>query len=77
MPCLKGATSGLMHSSKELRSFGLQDAFKMGMEDPTFTAVLAQLDEEAYYSDSQDYHACAMQERVWKCRVEELGLKQD
>lgn len=49
-----------------------------GMEDPSFTAVLAQLDEESYYLGSQDYHAFAMQEGVkQKCRVEELGLKQD
>jgi tripartite-type tricarboxylate transporter receptor subunit TctC len=56
----------------------LQDAFKKGMEEPSFTAVLAQLDEESYYLSSKDYHAFAMQEGVeQKRRVEELGLKQD
>jgi tripartite-type tricarboxylate transporter receptor subunit TctC len=56
----------------------LHDAFKKGMEDPSYTAVLARLDEESYYMDSGDYRDFAIQQVAeQKRRVEELGLKPD
>lgn len=54
----------------------LHDAFKRGMEDPSYAAVLAQLDQEPAYLDSHDYHDFAMQQIADQKRVlEELGLK--
>lgn len=56
----------------------LHDAFKQGMEDPSYVAVLAELDQEASYLDSQDYHDFAMQQITEQKRlVEALGLKRD
>jgi tripartite-type tricarboxylate transporter receptor subunit TctC len=56
----------------------LHDAFKKGMEDPSYTAVLALLDQKSYYLNSQDYREFAVHESAeQKRRVKELGLKQD
>jgi tripartite-type tricarboxylate transporter receptor subunit TctC len=56
----------------------LRDAFRKGMEDPSYAAMLAQLDQESSYMDSQEYHDFAMQQIAEQKRiVEELGLKQD
>jgi tripartite-type tricarboxylate transporter receptor subunit TctC len=56
----------------------LHDAFKKGMEDPSYTAVLARLDEESYYMGSSDYRDFAIQQVAeQKRRVEELGLQPD
>jgi tripartite-type tricarboxylate transporter receptor subunit TctC len=53
----------------------LHDAFKKGMEEPSYAAVLAELDQESYYLDSQDYHDFAMQQIGKEERsVEEFGL---
>jgi tripartite-type tricarboxylate transporter receptor subunit TctC len=56
----------------------LHDAFKKGMEDPSYTAVLARLDQKSYYLNSRDYRDFAIHESAeQKRRVKELGLKQD
>jgi tripartite-type tricarboxylate transporter receptor subunit TctC len=56
----------------------LHDAFKKGMEDPSYSAVLAQLDQESLYLNSQDYRNFAIQDFAeQKRRVEELGLKRN
>jgi tripartite-type tricarboxylate transporter receptor subunit TctC len=56
----------------------LHDAFKKGMEDPSYAAVLAELDQAASYLDSQDYHDFAMQQIAEQKRfIEALGLRQD
>src|SRR5215203_4477014 len=56
----------------------LHDAFKKGMEDPSYAAVLTLLDQEALYLDSKDYRDYAMQQAIEQKRlIEELGLKQD
>ena len=54
----------------------LHDAFKKGMEDPSYAAVLVRFDQESYYLDSHDYHAFAVRQMaVQKQIVEDLGLK--
>jgi tripartite-type tricarboxylate transporter receptor subunit TctC len=56
----------------------LHDAFKKGMEHPSYTAVLARLDEQSYYMSSRDYRDFAIRQVAeQKRRVEELGLKPD
>jgi tripartite-type tricarboxylate transporter receptor subunit TctC len=56
----------------------LHDAFKKGMEEPSFAAVLKQLEQEPVYQSSEDYRAYVMRELAAHKRiVEELGLKQD
>jgi tripartite-type tricarboxylate transporter receptor subunit TctC len=56
----------------------LHDAFKKGMEEPSYIAAMEKFDQEPFYLNSADYHAYAMgaiaQE---KQLVEELGLKSD
>jgi tripartite-type tricarboxylate transporter receptor subunit TctC len=54
----------------------LHDAFKKGMDDPSFRATLAKLDQEPWYLNSDDYRAYALRELAEQKRiVEELGLK--
>jgi tripartite-type tricarboxylate transporter receptor subunit TctC len=56
----------------------LHDAFKAGMEDPSFTAMLAKFDQESLYMSSRDYHDFAMRMIPREKQiVEELGLKQN
>lgn len=56
----------------------LHDAFKEGMEDPSYAAVLAELDQEPSYLDSQDYHDFAIRQIAEQKRlIEALGLKRD
>ena len=55
----------------------LHDAFKKGMEEQSYKDSMAKLDQEAYYLDTADYHAFAMQQiGEQKQVVEELGLRQ-
>jgi tripartite-type tricarboxylate transporter receptor subunit TctC len=55
----------------------LHDAFKKGMETPSFLAVLAKLEQEPIYQSTSDYRAYIVRElAVQKRIVEELGLKQ-
>ncbi len=54
----------------------LHDAFKKGMEDPAYTAILAKFDQEAFYMDSATYTDFALKLiEEQKQLVEELGLK--
>ena len=56
----------------------LHDAFKKGMEEASYIAQMAKLDQEAVYLNSEAYRAFAMQQLVeQKQLVEELGLKQE
>ncbi len=56
----------------------LHDAFKKGMDDPSYIAAMAKLDQERVYLNSEDYRAFALQQMVeQKQLVEELGLKQE
>jgi len=55
----------------------LHDAFKKGMEEPSYKDAMLKLDMEADYLNSADYHAYAMKQIAeQKTLVEELGLRQ-
>jgi len=54
----------------------LHDAFKKGMEDPMFVALLKKLEQEPIYQSTEDYRAYIERELVVQRQlVEELGLK--
>ncbi len=54
----------------------LHDAFKKGMEEPSYLESLAKLDQEIFYLNTADYHRFAMQMiEEQRQLVEELGLK--
>jgi tripartite-type tricarboxylate transporter receptor subunit TctC len=56
----------------------LHDAFKRGMEEPSFQAVLKQFEQEPMYQSTADYRAYIARELIaQKAIVEELGLKQE
>jgi tripartite-type tricarboxylate transporter receptor subunit TctC len=56
----------------------LHDAFKKGMEEPTFKTTLDLLDQEFLYMSSADYTNFAMaQIAEQRLLVDELGLKQE
>lgn len=56
----------------------LHDAFKKGMEESSFRAVLAKFDQEAWYLSSRDYEKYVLREIAEQKRiVEVLGLKQE
>jgi tripartite-type tricarboxylate transporter receptor subunit TctC len=56
----------------------LHDAFKKGLEEPSYAAAMANLDQELFYLSSEDYQRFAMQQIDEARRfVAELGLKQD
>jgi tripartite-type tricarboxylate transporter receptor subunit TctC len=53
----------------------LHDAFRSGMEDPQYLAVLRQLDQKPQYMSSEDYAEYARRESVeQRLLVKELGL---
>jgi len=55
----------------------LHDAFKKGMEEPSFVSVLKQLEQEPLYQSTEDYRAYVTRElATQKQIVDELGLKQ-
>ena len=55
----------------------LHDAFKKGLEEPSYGAAIATLDQEPFYLSSADYRDYAMRQIAEEKRmVEELGLKQ-
>jgi tripartite-type tricarboxylate transporter receptor subunit TctC len=55
----------------------LHDAFKKGMEEPSYKDAMLKLDMEPYYLSTADYRAYAMQQiGEQKQLVEELGLRQ-
>ena len=48
------------------------------MEEPSYAAAMAKLDQELFYLNSADYHAFAMRQIAeQKQLVEDLKLKQD
>jgi tripartite-type tricarboxylate transporter receptor subunit TctC len=54
----------------------VHDAFKKGMEEPSFAAMLGKLDQQVNYMSPAAYHAFAMKEIANEKRiVDELGLK--
>jgi tripartite-type tricarboxylate transporter receptor subunit TctC len=55
----------------------LHDAFKKGMEEPSYRATLGQLDQEPFYLSSQDYYEFAIRQIVEeKGRLGALGMLQ-
>jgi tripartite-type tricarboxylate transporter receptor subunit TctC len=55
----------------------LHDAFKKGMEEPSYKDAMVKLDQEEYYLNTADYQAYAKQQiGEQKQMVEELGLRQ-
>jgi tripartite-type tricarboxylate transporter receptor subunit TctC len=53
----------------------LHDAFKKGMEEPSYLSVMSKLDQEAFYLNSADYQAYAARQAAEERRsVIELGL---
>lgn len=53
----------------------LHDAFKKGMEEPSYIAAMEKLDQEPFYLNSEDYHRFALQQIAeQKQLVEALGL---
>jgi len=55
----------------------LHDAFRKGMEEPSYKEAMAKLDQEEFYLNTADYQAYAMQQiGEQKQLVEELGLRQ-
>jgi tripartite-type tricarboxylate transporter receptor subunit TctC len=56
----------------------LHDAFKKGLEEPSYAAAMAQLDQELFYLSSEDYRKFALQQIDEARRyIAELGLKQN
>src|SRR5262245_21078244 len=55
----------------------LHDAFRKGMEDPAYTEVVAKIDQEPFYLNTEDYRAFAVKTLAeQKQLMEELGLAQ-
>jgi tripartite-type tricarboxylate transporter receptor subunit TctC len=53
----------------------LHDAFKKGLEEPSYAAAMAKLDQELFYLSSEDYRRFALQQIEEARRfVAELGL---
>jgi tripartite-type tricarboxylate transporter receptor subunit TctC len=56
----------------------LHDAFKKGLEEPSYAAAMAKLDQEVFYLSSEDYQKFALQQIDEARRyIAELGLKQE
>jgi len=56
----------------------LHDAFKKGLEEPSYAAAMASLDQERFYLSSEDYRKFALQQiEEAKRFIAELGLKQE
>jgi tripartite-type tricarboxylate transporter receptor subunit TctC len=56
----------------------LHDAFKRGMDEPSYVSAMAKFDQEPFYLNSADYHQYAMRAIAEEKRmVQELGLKED
>jgi tripartite-type tricarboxylate transporter receptor subunit TctC len=56
----------------------LHDAFQKGMEAPSFAKTMAQLNQELFYLNTEDYRAFVMKQiEVEKRLVKEFGLKED
>ena len=56
----------------------LHDAFKHGMEEPSFASLLDKFEQEPMYQNTEDYGAYITSELATQKRlVEELDLKQE
>jgi len=56
----------------------LHDAFKKGLQEPSYAEAMAKLDQELFYLSSEDYGRYALQQiDEAKRLVAELGLKQE
>src|SRR6266446_7926140 len=56
----------------------LHDAFKQGLEEPSYPEAMANLDQELFYLSSENYQKFAVQQIEEARRfIAELGLKQD
>jgi tripartite-type tricarboxylate transporter receptor subunit TctC len=56
----------------------LHDAFRKGMEEPSYLAAMAKFDQEPFYLGSADYHAYALRAIAEEKRlIQELGLKEE
>ena len=56
----------------------LHDAFKKGMEEPSYAEAMAKLDMEPFYLSSESYAKFAVEQIAEAKRyIAELGLKQD
>lgn len=56
----------------------LHDAFRKGMQEPSYRDTMAKFDQEEFYLNSADYAAFARQQIAeQKQIIEELGLKQE
>jgi tripartite-type tricarboxylate transporter receptor subunit TctC len=55
----------------------LHDAFKKGMEEPSYVEVMTRIDQEPFYLNTEDYRAFAVRTFQEQGQLmEELGLKQ-
>jgi tripartite-type tricarboxylate transporter receptor subunit TctC len=56
----------------------LHDAFRKGMEEPSYLAAMAKFDQEPFYLDTDGYRAHALKAIAEEKRsIEELGLKEE
>jgi tripartite-type tricarboxylate transporter receptor subunit TctC len=56
----------------------LHDAFKKGLDEPSYREAMAKFDQELFYLDGADYRAFALQQIAEQKRlIEELGLRQE
>jgi tripartite-type tricarboxylate transporter receptor subunit TctC len=56
----------------------LHDAFRKGMQDPSYLATMAKFDQEPFYLDTDGYRAYALKAIAEEKRsIEELGLKEE
>ncbi len=56
----------------------LHDAFHAGMQEPSFATVMAQLDQDFLYQNTEDYHNDAMKQIAEQKRlVADLGLREE
>jgi tripartite-type tricarboxylate transporter receptor subunit TctC len=56
----------------------LHDAFKKGLEEPSYAAAMVSLDQEVFYLSSEEYRKFALQQiEEAKRFIAELGLKQE
>jgi tripartite-type tricarboxylate transporter receptor subunit TctC len=56
----------------------LHDAFRRGMQEPSYVAAMEKFDQETFYLSSADYHAYALRTIAEESRlVQELALKEE
>ena len=56
----------------------LHDAFRKGLDEPSYREAMVKFDQELFYLDSADYRAFALQQIAeQKQLIEQLGLRQE